>query len=401
MENLAMETIELPRSSEAQAPCMKLAIVYHFFALYRAPILDALNEDPDLQVMFVSDRVNRILPNVPVWTPKAGTSTRQARCYPIIGGVMLQMNIVSLAFDRSLDAVILLGDWKWPSTWLTALFSRVMGKRVIFWSHGWRRQDRGLRRWIRRLFYSLAHGMLLYGNRAKRIGIQNHFNSSSLHVIFNSLDHTNQVCLRGSLMNDSRAKTREEIFGDADTPVIICSCRLDSRKKLGLLLDALGLLRGNGVCINLILIGDGPEKVSLLKTSEALGLPVHFEGACFDESRISVLTSAAAVTVSPGATGLTVIQSLGYGIPVITNDDMDTQGPEVEAIVPGETGEFFRSDDVNSLCEAIKRWTTKPNIDDALRQRCYSIIDKLYNPDYQVSVLKDAVLGHPAVENPV
>lgn len=202
-------------------------------------------------------------------------------------------------------------------------------------------------------------------------------------------------------MNDSRAKTREEIFGDADTPVIICSCRLDSRKKLGLLLDALGLLRGNGVCINLILIGDGPEKVSLLKTSEALGLPVHFEGACFDESRISVLTSAAAVTVSPGATGLTVIQSLGYGIPVITNDDMDTQGPEVEAIVPGETGEFFRSDDVNSLCEAIKRWTTKPNIDDALRQRCYSIIDKLYNPDYQVSVLKDAVLGHPAVENPV
>ena len=43
------------------------------------------------------------------------------------------------------------------------------------------------------------------------------------------------------------------------------------------------------------------------------------------------------ITVSPDKVGLTAIHSMAYGRPVITHDNMDRQGPEVEAVIPGRT----------------------------------------------------------------
>jgi glycosyltransferase involved in cell wall biosynthesis len=105
---------------------------------------------------------------------------------------------------------------------------------------------------------------------------------------------------------------------------------------------------------------------------------------------------AAHVTVSPGKVGLTALQSLAYGTPVITHDDPEAQGPEWEAIMPGRTGDFFRRGDVADLARVIRAWTREPVLAPAIRSECPRLIERFYNPVFQRRAIDRAVSGAPA-----
>lgn len=57
--------------------------------------------------------------------------------------------------------------------------------------------------------------------------------------------------------------------------------------------------------------------------------------------------------VCPAAVGLTAIHALSYGCPVISNDNVETQMPEFESIVEGETGSLFKENDIEDLVEKL------------------------------------------------
>jgi len=387
-------------ASETVAP-IQAAIVYHFFANYREPILNKLSESEKVRYLFVADRVNRIMPGVKTWAPESSEHFRFARCIPIASGFMLQLGLVRLAWNKQLDCIIFLGDWKWPSTWAGAILAKLRGKRVLFWTHGWRTLDHGFKKWIRNLFYRQAHGMLLYGNRARQIAIDQGFAADSLYVVFNSLDHNTHLKIRDNYCPKSNAAIRSEIFNDTESPVVICSARLHKRKRLSELLLAVAKLRKQNHSVNVILIGDGDDKTELESQAKELELNVHFEGSCFDEQRIADLTMASNLTVSPGPIGLTAIQSLVFGVPVVTNDDMGTQGPECEAIVPGATGDLFQNGNVDDLADKIWTWTQGSHVEAAVRDNCMKVIDQFYNPDFQDTVFYDAIRGLPAQSHSV
>jgi hypothetical protein len=90
------------------------------------------------------------------------------------------------------------------------------------------------------------------------------------------------------------------------------------------------------------------------------------------------------------------MHSLVYGVPVVTHDDWQTQGPEWEAIVPGKSGSFFRAGDVEDLARAIEYWIARPGPDSAVREQCYALIDRFYNPAFQRRAIDRAVDGTPA-----
>ena len=63
--------------------------------------------------------------------------------------------------------------------------------------------------------------------------------------------------------------------------------------------------------------------------------------------------------------------------------------PEFEAIKEGITGSFFNRDDIQNLAEAINRWFEKNGQNrDEVRENCMNIIDKEWNPYYQIEILK-------------
>ena len=258
------------------------------------------------------------------------------------------------------------------------------------------RDERGLKRLVRNLFYRLAHGLLLYGNRAKAIGIRNGFPKENLYVIYNSLDYRHQSELREAIERSRLSSIRNQFFKNAACPVLICTGRLNKLKRIDLLLDAMFLLLDEGLHTSLLLVGEGPEEAALRARALERGLSVHFFGACYEEERLAELIMSANLTVSPGQVGLTAMHSLAYGVPVVTHDDVHNQMPESEAIVPGKTGDLFRHGDVVDLAEVLKRWIHRPWPDAMARKECIAIMERFYNPQYQANIIARAVAGCPA-----
>jgi glycosyltransferase involved in cell wall biosynthesis len=127
--------------------------------------------------------------------------------------------------------------------------------------------------------------------------------------------------------------------------------------------------------------------------AKELGVRVAFYGACYDEGVLARLIMAACATVSPGKVGLTAMQSLAYGTPVITHGQWDAQGPEWEAVIPGKTGDLFKYGSSDDLARILRRWTQTVRASQDVREACIRLIERFYNPVFQRRAIDRAVAG--------
>ncbi len=384
---------EPTRAGSSRRP--NVVVIYHFYPHYRRAVVEELARSAVADFTFVGDD-HEYLHSIEPAQLGPGVRFRLAPTHRLPGPFMWQWGAITWAIRPEFDAVIMHAVPHWPCTWIGALLARMLGKRVLFWGHGYLYEPRGLKGLMRRLFYALPHEHLVYGRIAKDIMLRHGWEPEQVHVIYNSLDTDAQVRIRQSMGVAHREATRTALFGRADMPVAICTTRLIRIRRLDLLIDALHSLERAGNPVALILVGDGPERAALRSQAERLGVRVHFEGACYDEHRIAELISASTVTVAPGKVGLTAMHSMVYGVPVITHSDADDQMPEWEAIIPGVTGALFTRDSVESLASAIRDWTRDPWPPEATRRACESIIDRFWNPHVQRRLIEHAVLGTPA-----
>lgn len=286
------------------------------------------------------------------------------------------------------DVVIFSGNIRNLSYWKLLFRPRWknVGPKLLLWTHGWYGKESTLIKFIKKIYYKRADGLLLYGNYAKNLMIQEGFDSSKLFVIKNSLNYDKQLTLRNSIIESNLYK---EKFSNT-YPVIIFIGRLIPEKKLDMVISALGALKKDNRYFNLVFIGDGPVKSDLENLARLEGIEnnVLFWGACYDERVNAELIYNADLCVSPGNVGLTAIHSLMFGCPVISNKDFPRQGPEFESIKPGRTGQFFAKGSVDSLTTTIREWFDGPGKDrEKIRQACYDEIDSFWNPNYQMEIL--------------
>jgi len=377
-------------------PRPKVAVVYHFFAHYRTAVMNELIHNSNCEFIAVGDDHDPTKSGIEAWKNCPSDRFIHAPCRKLFGPIMLQRGLLRLAIRRDLDAIIFLGNVFWPMTWLAAILARLTGKKVLFWTHGWIHQENGIIGAIRRRFYKIAHGLLLYGRTAKIIGIECGFDAESLHVICNSLDYECQKSSRSRVTDHRIRALREELFPKSNRPLIICTTRLIPVRRLDQLLEAMILLEKENHPVNLLLVGDGPEKESLQKFAAEKNLAVHFYGPCYDEDKLAELVMAANVTVAPGKVGLTAMHSLAFGTPVITHDDINQQMPEWESIIPGQNGDLFKHGNIEDLARVIGLWTTSQYPDESIRKTCHKIIDQFYNPAFQRRAIERAIAGQPA-----
>lgn len=369
----------------------RVAIVYHFFAHYRGPVMRELLENGRHEYLLVGDTQDPCHSGVKVWDIPDPSRFIYTPTYTQHNGVMIQKGLSKLVTRKDIDTVIFLGNAKYLTTWTAAALAHRAGKRVLFWTQGWRQNESGVQDWVRRRFYRLADGLLLYSNYAKQIGIQKGFLPENLYVIYNSLDYKAQQHLRTTITPQTIAATRQALFPIPNRPVLAFIGRLVPRKRLDLLFEAAHQLRLLGKEINLLIIGDGPVRPALEKLAATKELAVHFHGECYDEAEVCRLISAANATVAPDAIGLTAIHSLVYGTPVVTSDNQNTHGPEFEAITPGINGSLYKYGDSNALVEAISMWTHTDVPSDLIRAQCFKVVDEFYNPEYQRIQIDQAV----------
>ena len=294
---------------------------------------------------------------------------------------------------REIDSLLMLGAPMCVSVWVLCILLKVFRpqKKIYFWTHGWYGKETFLERIIKKRFLKLADELFLYGNYAKSLLIQQGFQPEKLHVIHNSLSYDVQLILREQMQP---SHLYFDHFSNVN-PTILFIGRLTTVKNLDLLLESLSYLNQDGEKFNLVFVGEGSEKASLMQKTLDLGLTeqVWFYGACYDETTNAELIYNADLCVAPGNIGLTAIHVLMFGCPAITHNDFRFQMPEFEAIKPYKTGLFFERGDATALAKAIKEWfRINGSLREEIREFCYDEIDRLWNPHFQMSVLKQ-VLG--------
>ena len=389
-----------PSSDPARRPNddrPRVAVVYHFFAHYREAVIGRLARSTKARFTFFGDD-HDYESSIKAGSFGAEIDHRACPTRRLRGSWMWQPGLVRVAASREFDQLILLGNPYWIATWIGAIVGRLTGKRVMFWSHGFLTPPSGLKGWMRRAFFRLAHEHLFYGRGAKSNAIALGWDPRRIHVIGNSLDLDRQAAARSSIDAAVRTACRASLFERPELPTVICSCRLQPKKRLDLLVHAASILRDAGTPVNVIIIGDGPERERLEVASRSASVSVHFEGACYDERRIALLTMCSDLTVCPGFIGLTAIHSMAYGVPVITNKRSSEEAPEVESIVEGVTGALFEDGDVDDLVRVMTPWLAQRTGSDAVRDACIRMVECHWSPDSQLAAVERAVQGLPAVD---
>ncbi len=374
----------------------RVVLAMFFLPHYRGPVVRALLSSPRHEYLLAGETADVVDGSIETWEVPASVDfirTPYVRLFGIFGWLR---GTLRLALRRDVDAIVYHADPHLLSTWVSAVLARLTGKRVLFSTIGWFHHDSRLRTLLKKVYFRIPHGLLLYGHGAKMIGLERGLQAERLYVVYNSLDYERQKEIRRRLTPERRRRVRAELFDEPGRPMIICTSRLTAKRRLDLVLEAMVHLRDDGHPVNLVLVGAGPEQDALARLARERTLAVHFFGACYDEEVLSGLIAACNVTVAPGMVGLTAMHSLAYGTPVITHDDEMFQSPEWEIILPGSNGGFFRRGDARDLARAIREWTESEFTTDDTRRRCHRMLDRIYNADFQRRAFDWAVGGRPA-----
>ena len=164
---------------------------------------------------------------------------------------------------------------------------------------------------------------------------------------------------------------REALGLDPAKSYLIVVGRLVRRKNLSGLLRALAGVGDPNV--DLVVLGDGPERGPLEDLARALDLSarVHFKGYV-DETTKHRLLQAADVFVLPSlheAFGLVYLEAMHAGLPVIATKP----GGQEDYLIDGETGYLVPTDDVLTLTTAIRQLTRDPDLRRRMGERARTI----------------------------
>lgn len=134
---------------------------------------------------------------------------------------------------------------------------------------------------------------------------------------------------------------------------VYMSARLSAEKGIDRALQAIKLLKTEGVSVHLHVLGDGAEKRNLISLAQKLHLTddVTFHG--FVQDIRPELAKAWLFLFTPThgeGTSMALVEAMALGIPCVAFDTPSM----AEVIVPGETGFLAKDGDVESLASQIK-----------------------------------------------
>ena len=285
--------------------------------------------------------------------------------------------IINLVRTRPNVLILLGADPHILSSFPLFFIAKILRVKVCWWSHATLAGQGFLGRWLRLFFYKHADGILAYDEvgrlRLEKAGVE----PSTMTTIWNCLNDADYKL---------SANDRQVTENDCTIRVLYIG-RLYRDKKMRLLIEAAAILKDRGVTFVVDIVGDGPELTATKEKSIALDLNdvIRFHGAKYDDDLTQFL-SQADIGVIPSWAGLSAIQYMASGIPVITEENRGiNHPPEVSAIIEDETGAFFDFESAESLANTIE--ATYPKVKN-LSNSCLKLVREQFTPE----AVKEAII---------
>lgn len=367
---------------------MRVAICQPRVAKYRIPVFERLGAVPGIELsLFAGDNSN---------STDAVESGRNFRFLsaPVskrkIGPLEYRYQAAQLQVMRPghFDAVIL----PWDSHYLTlgpAIFAgRARNIPVLLWGHGYSKKGRGIRDDLRNLYGKCANAVLVYSRTiAERLKRDSEFQGERVFVAQNAIDQAPIQAAIGTWSSDPACLTsfRQKHGLDPRFTVAFVS-RLLPENRIELLIEAFALVRQEQQTAKLVIVGDGPSRSDL----EALAFricpadSIIFTGAIFNENSLAPWLLSSSVFAYPKNIGLSLMHAFGYGLPVITSDNLYSHGPEIEALKAEENGLLFEEDNMEDLAQKILTLFRKPDVRAKMSQNASRQVREIYTVEHMV-----------------
>ncbi|WP_120005162.1 glycosyltransferase family 4 protein [Nesterenkonia muleiensis] len=359
---------------------------------YREPLVRRLLES----TRFAYDLVGRFRNSEAATEDRIASASQQtlSQVTPLktraAGLLWWEQGQVTVVWRGGHDAYVLEGRVYTVSTWAAGAAAKLRGRKVLLWGHGWKRPETGLKRRLRLSFYSLVDGLMVYGDRAKELGMEYGLSAEKIQVVYNSLYSRDQ------LPEQPPVKSPRSVRSE-DRHTLIYSSRLTHRHRLDVLAEALTDWPAGTPVPRVVVVGEGSERVRLERVFAGAGVEAEFLGAVYSIDQLRELYARADAALSVGGAGLNVIQALGFGVPVVAEEGNRDSSPEIEAVIEGRTGRYYQAGSPESLRETLVELLTDPGQCQLLGANGLELVRARYTAEAHTEAIEVALarfLGH-------
>jgi glycosyltransferase involved in cell wall biosynthesis len=235
--------------------------------------------------------------------------------------------------------------------------ARRQGAAFILWGHGvsQRRQldDRDWRQRVQNWLLSRCDAYVAYTDERRAL-LESAFGGGRFFHATNTLDTQTLFAARRRLEVEGLSAVRARL-GLARGHYLCFIGRLHRDKQPQAVLALLQALRGRGLDVGAIFIGEGPERAAL---QAAAGDAAVFTGAIDDLEASAPWLFASDILVMPHWAGLAVNHGLALGLPILTQADapgLPAHPPEIAYVRDGDTGFVVPYGDAAALADAAAR----------------------------------------------
>jgi len=264
------------------------------------------------------------------------------------------------------------------TAWGLLLVRRAVGRRTLVWGHLHPRAGASSKTaFLRRAMRMLANGTILYGYDSVPIA-RTELPGGAIWVAPNSL---------------YRAVDMRTPVSDRPYSSVLYVGRLVQEKKVDLLIRGFLASRMRESGVKLVVVGEGSERSALEELASDLGAgsDVRFLGHISGVDDLKALYADAVCSVSPGYVGLSVTQSLGFGVPMVVSRD-EPHAPEVELSRLGGV-EFFETDSPSALAAALDSMPVSGA--GCSRNALAAAVRKSYSAEAMAAGIVSALLNSP------
>lgn len=157
--------------------------------------------------------------------------------------------------------------------------------------------------------------------------------------------------------NVDGTEVRRRLGIESEEPVLITAGNFNETKDLDILIEAVAQLNHEA---SLILLGDGPtdymDEIHSLVEQYGLVDSVYFHNRVPHEE-LPHFFAASDVGIWPGKLGITIIEAIGCGLPIVVCDS-----PATEFLTANDNGFVFSREDKEQLANRIQTYLSKPSM---------------------------------------